>query len=48
MNGSRATGQLEHAMPVIVSPNLGNEPAGERFRQGQKELKPYLRIVELP
>jgi hypothetical protein len=38
----------EHAMPVIVSPNLSNELAEERFRQDSKELKPYFRIVELP
>ena len=33
--------------PVIISPSLTEEQARERFPQGWKELKPYLRMVEL-
>ncbi len=33
--------------PVIISPSLTNEQAKARFPQGWKELKPYLRIVQL-
>lgn len=33
--------------PVIISPSLSTEQAKERFPQGWKELKPYLRIVQL-
>ena len=32
---------------VIISPSLTEEQARERFPQGWKELKPYLRMVEL-
>lgn len=38
----------ERGKPVIISPSLSNEQAKERFPQGWKELKPYLRMVELP
>ncbi|MEP0315657.1 peroxiredoxin [Hyphomonas sp.] len=34
--------------PVIISPALSDEEANERFPQGWKALKPYLRIVQLP
>lgn len=37
----------EPGQPVIISPSLTNEQAKERFPQGWKELRPYLRIVEL-
>ena len=33
--------------PVVISPSLSNEQAKERFPQGWKELKPYLRLVHL-
>jgi thioredoxin-dependent peroxiredoxin len=33
--------------PVIISPALSNEDAKVRFPQGWKELRPYLRVVEL-
>jgi alkyl hydroperoxide reductase subunit AhpC len=33
--------------PVIIVPSLSDEQAKERFPQGWKTLKPYLRIVEL-
>jgi len=33
--------------PVIISPSLSTEQAKERFPQGWKELKPYLRLVQL-
>jgi thioredoxin-dependent peroxiredoxin len=33
--------------PVIISPALSNEDARLRFPQGWKELRPYLRVVEL-
>jgi alkyl hydroperoxide reductase subunit AhpC len=33
--------------PVIIVPSLSNEEAKERFPQGWKELKPYLRIVQI-
>jgi hypothetical protein len=33
--------------PVIISPSVSNEQAKTRFPQGWKELKPYLRIVQL-
>ena len=32
---------------VIISPALSDEQAKEKFPQGWKELKPYLRMVEL-
>lgn len=38
----------ERGQPVIISPALSDAQAKERFPQGWKELKPYLRIVELP
>ena len=34
--------------PVIISPALSDEEANERFPQGWKAFKPYLRIVQLP
>ncbi len=34
--------------PVIISPSVSNEEAKQRFPQGWKELKPYLRMVEQP
>lgn len=34
--------------PVIISAALSDEEANERFPQGWKALKPYLRIVQLP
>ncbi len=33
--------------PVIISPSLSTEQAKARFPQGWKELKPYLRLVQL-
>jgi thioredoxin-dependent peroxiredoxin len=33
--------------PVIIAPSLSNEDAKARFPQGWKELKPYLRVVQL-
>lgn len=33
--------------PVIISPSLTDEQAEERFPQGWKELRPYLRMVQL-
>jgi sulfite reductase (NADPH) flavoprotein alpha-component len=38
----------ERGQPVIISPSLSNEAAKERFPQGWTELKPYLRLVQLP
>jgi alkyl hydroperoxide reductase subunit AhpC len=37
----------EPGQPVIISPSLTDEQARERFPQGWKELRPYLRMVEL-
>jgi len=37
----------EPGQPVIISPSLTNEQAKERFPQGWKELRPYLRMVQL-
>lgn len=37
----------EPGQPVIISPSLTDEQAKERFPQGWKELRPYLRVVEL-
>jgi thioredoxin-dependent peroxiredoxin len=34
--------------PVIIAPSLSNEEAKQRFPQGWKELRPYLRVVEQP
>jgi thioredoxin-dependent peroxiredoxin len=34
--------------PVIIVPALSNEQAKQRFPNGWKELKPYLRVVEQP
>ena len=34
--------------PVIIVPSLSNEEAKQRFPQGWKELKPYLRVVDQP
>lgn len=34
--------------PVIISPALTNQQAKEHFPQGWRELKPYLRMVDLP
>jgi alkyl hydroperoxide reductase subunit AhpC len=33
--------------PVIIVPSLSNDDAKARFPQGWKELKPYLRVVQL-
>jgi alkyl hydroperoxide reductase subunit AhpC len=33
--------------PVVISPSLTTEQAKERFPQGWRELKPYLRLVQL-
>jgi len=33
--------------PVVIVPSLSNEDAKARFPQGWKELKPYLRMVQL-
>jgi alkyl hydroperoxide reductase subunit AhpC len=38
----------QQGQPAIIVPSLSNEDAKLRFPQGWKELKPYLRIVELP
>ncbi len=38
----------EKGQPAIIVPSMSNEDAKARFPQGWKELKPYLRIVELP
>ncbi|MEO8098570.1 MAG: peroxiredoxin [Acidobacteriota bacterium] len=38
----------ERGQPVIISPKLTNEDAKAQFPQGFKELKPYLRYVQLP
>jgi alkyl hydroperoxide reductase subunit AhpC len=37
----------EPGQAVIISPSLTDEQARERFPQGWKELRPYLRMVEL-
>lgn len=34
--------------PAIIPPSISNESAKSLFPQGWRELKPYLRIVELP
>ena len=34
--------------PVIIVPSLSDAHAKERFPQGWKTLKPYLRVVQLP
>lgn len=34
--------------PVIIAPSLSDEDAKQRFPQGWKTLKPYLRVVEQP
>jgi alkyl hydroperoxide reductase subunit AhpC len=34
--------------PVIIVPSLTDAQAKERFPQGWKQLRPYLRVVELP
>jgi alkyl hydroperoxide reductase subunit AhpC len=38
----------EPGEPVIIPPSVSNEQAKARFPQGWKELKPYLRVVQLP
>jgi alkyl hydroperoxide reductase subunit AhpC len=38
----------EKGEPVIIVPSLSDAEAKARFPQGWKELKPYLRVVELP
>lgn len=38
----------EPGQPVIISPALTNEQAKEHFPQGWQELRPYLRMVDLP
>ena len=37
----------EKGQPVIIAPSVSNEDAKERYPQGWKELRPYLRVVEL-
>ena len=37
----------EPGKPVIISPALSNAQAKDRFPQGWRELRPYLRIVDL-
>lgn len=37
----------EPGQPVIISPALSDDDAKKRFPQGWKELKPYLRVVQL-
>lgn len=37
----------EAGQPVIISPSLSDEQAKQRFPQGWKELRPYLRMVQL-
>jgi alkyl hydroperoxide reductase subunit AhpC len=37
----------EPGEPVIISPSLTDAQAKERFPQGWKQLRPYLRIVQL-
>jgi alkyl hydroperoxide reductase subunit AhpC len=37
----------EPGQPAIIPPSMSNEDAKKRFPQGWKELKPYLRVVEL-
>lgn len=37
-----------HGEDVIIVPSLSDEQAKEKFPQGWKTLKPYLRIVKLP
>jgi alkyl hydroperoxide reductase subunit AhpC len=37
----------EKGQPVIISPALTTEQAREKFPQGWKELRPYLRMVQL-
>ncbi|MDA8252473.1 MAG: peroxiredoxin, partial [Rhodospirillales bacterium] len=34
--------------PVIIAPSLSDEEAKQRFPQGWKALRPYLRMVEQP
>ncbi len=34
--------------PVIIAPSLSDADAAQRFPQGWKTLKPYLRVVQLP
>jgi thioredoxin-dependent peroxiredoxin len=34
--------------PVIIAPSLSNEDAKQRFPDGWKELRPYLRVVAQP
>jgi alkyl hydroperoxide reductase subunit AhpC len=38
----------EKGQPVIIVPSLSDEEAKQRFPQGWKTLKPYLRVVQLP
>ncbi|HST74882.1 MAG TPA: peroxiredoxin [Acetobacteraceae bacterium] len=37
-----------NGQPVIISPSLSDADAKERFPQGWKTLKPYLRVVDQP
>lgn len=37
----------EPGQPVIIAPSLSDEQARARFPQGWKEVRPYLRIVDL-
>ena len=38
----------EKGQPVIIVPSLSDKEARSRFPQGWNELKPYLRVVQLP
>jgi alkyl hydroperoxide reductase subunit AhpC len=38
----------QKGQPAIIVPSLSDSEAKERFPQGWKTLKPYLRIVDLP
>ena len=37
-----------NGQPVIISPSMSDADAKERFPQGWKTLKPYLRVVDQP
>jgi thioredoxin-dependent peroxiredoxin len=37
----------EQGQPVIIAPSVSDDEAKQRFPQGWKTLKPYLRVVEL-
>ncbi len=38
----------ENGDDVIIVPSVSNEEAKEKYPQGWKELKPYLRVVKQP